>query len=80
MKTTHENKDIKFNTGTGGFITVRVREKYVIFEFTQKSDLEHFLQNSQSEKRNTNVKYHSVWSEGKWVNTKVFTYKALVRK
>lgn len=77
----NKKQDMVFNTGTGGFITIRNYAEYFIFEFTQKADADLFLQgNDKAEKRNANVKYNSVYTNGKWVNTKVTTYKVLLRK
>lgn len=77
----NKKKDIVFNTGTGGFITIKNRDEYVIYEFSQKADADLFLEgNDNAEKRNTIVKYNSVWTNGQWVNTKTLTYKVLVRK
>lgn len=76
-----KKKDTVFNTGKGGFVTVKNREKYFIFEFTQKTDADLFLQkNKKAEKLSTHVKYNSTYADGKWTNVKVLTYKAIVRK
>ena len=73
-------QDYVFNTGTGGFATVRISEGYTIYSFTNQADAELFLaNNANAEKRNTKVKYNSVWTDDKYVNTKVTTYVALIR-
>jgi hypothetical protein len=70
-----------FNTGTGGFITIRNREGYIVYEFTQQTDAETFLSNNAAaKKKDTKVKLGSVWTDGKWVSTKTFTYTVIVHK
>lgn len=76
-----KNEDIVFNSGNGGLITVKVYDGYIIYEFTREEDMKIFLSNTpNAQKRNPNSKWLSVWTDGKWVNTKRITYKVLVRK
>lgn len=77
----NEKKDSVFNTGTGGFITIKNREGYIVYEFTQQADAETFMSNNPSaKKKDTRVKVGSAWTDGKWVNTKTFTYTVIVHK
>ncbi len=74
-------EDIVFNTGTGGTIIVKNYGDYVIYEFSREEDMKVFLSNTpNAQKRNSNAKWSSVWTDGKWANAKHVTYKVLVRK
>ena len=75
-----QQQDIVFNTGTGGFATARSYEGYTVYSFSQQADAELFLaNNANAQKRNTKVKYTSVWTDDKYVNTKTETYVVLIR-
>ena len=76
-----KQQDIVFNTGTGGLATARSYEGYTVYSFTEKADAELFLaNNANAQKRNTKVKYVSVWNGDKYVNTKTETHVVLVLK
>lgn len=75
-----QQQDIVFDTGTGGFATVRIRPEYTVYSFSQKADAELFLaNNANAQKQNTKVKYTSVWTDDKYVNTKTETHVVLIR-
>jgi len=75
-----QQQDIVYDTGTGGFVTVRISGTYSVYSFTQQADADLFLaKNANAEKKNTKVKYTSVWTDDKYVNTKTETHVVLIR-
>jgi len=75
-----QQQDIVYDTGTGGFVTVRIGAAYTVYSFTQQADADLFLaKNANAEKRNTKVKYSSAWTDDKYVTTKATTHVVLIR-